>query len=533
MKNSLWVLVKAHFLNSSGINQLRYEKDQKKRARATLFLIGMLIVAGMLISYVFAMGYGMGAMGLGEIIPLYALTFASTLIFVFTFLKAGGVLFAFKEYDRLMSLPVLTTTLITSRFLVMYGINLFWSLFMMLPMGIAYALWQKPGWIFYVFWSIIILFTPLFPMTLACLITTFLSSFASKFKKSNVVNIILSFGLVFGIMVASFSFQGMDQEALLAQWGDLGKIISVELKRFYPLAIWVERAVLNKEILPLILFVAFSLGCYYGLLKLMEGKYKKIHTNLTTYATKSNFKLKDTKTGTPFLALYKKEMKRFFSSSLYVLNTGIGSLSLLVGSVALLILGASQIEKITGISYKMLQEMGPLFAPFIVSGLLSGSCTACVSLSLEGKNLWMLQSLPIEPKVIYKSKIAVNVSLLLPVALLSAGCLSIFLRVQGAMLIWLFVTPVVYSFFTGVWGIFINRIFYDFTWENEVRVIKQSVSSMLGILGGFIVGFVPLFVISIVGYEKAPMVTGVITLLVLGITIVLYKQVSKRPLPWE
>ena len=42
--------------------------------------------------------------------------------------------------------------------------------------------------------------------------------------------------------------------------------------------------------------------------------------------------------------------------------------------------------------------------PLILGALIMMTCTTSVSLSLEGKNLWILKSLPITKEEIYKGK---------------------------------------------------------------------------------------------------------------------------------
>ena len=45
MRNKLWRVVKIQFLNQSGLNQLRYENDKKKRGQAIAVFIGIAVLA--------------------------------------------------------------------------------------------------------------------------------------------------------------------------------------------------------------------------------------------------------------------------------------------------------------------------------------------------------------------------------------------------------------------------------------------------------------------------------------------------------
>ncbi len=95
----------------------------------------------------------------------------------------------------------------------------------------------------------------------------------------------------------------------------------------------------------------------------------------------------------------------------------------LVLAIALIFVRFDQLDQMTGIPN--MAEMAARILPFAISALISMSCTTCVSLSLEGKNLWILKSMPIEDITICKSKILMNLTLQIPAALLAALVRSI------------------------------------------------------------------------------------------------------------
>ena len=67
---------------------------------------------------------------------------------VTTVYKAPGLLFAFKDYDLLMSLPVRTGSLVASRLLMLYGVNLAFTLLTMVPAWVVYAVFAAPPWFY-------------------------------------------------------------------------------------------------------------------------------------------------------------------------------------------------------------------------------------------------------------------------------------------------------------------------------------------------------------------------------------------------
>ena len=131
------------------------------------------------------LAYGLGSMGMAEVIPSYGLAITGLITLFFTALKTNGVLFAYKEYDMVMSLPVKTSSVIASRFLTMYVLNLLLTAVILIPMGIGYVIWAGPGFGFYPAWILGILAAPLIPTTLAALLGTLIYFFLRDFKYAN------------------------------------------------------------------------------------------------------------------------------------------------------------------------------------------------------------------------------------------------------------------------------------------------------------------------------------------------------------
>lgn len=530
MKNKTWILLKAQFLSQSGVNSFLHEKDQKKKNRSVAFAASMVILAFVMVFYSFGIGYGLGSIGLASVIPGCAFTLTSLLVLFFTLFKAGGTLFAFRDYDALMALPVKTSSVISSRFFLMYGWNALFSLGVMLPMGISYCYFVKPQALFYVMWGIAIFAAPLVPMTVATVISAIISAVASRFKHTNVVSILLSFILLIGFLGASMSTGTLNSTQIsVKQLAQLGDMISQKMNQSYPLTGLFEKAIHQNDILSFLAFLTISVVWYWLFVKLVSIPYKAINTGLTTHQSKSNYKLQGVQTASPFQALYRKELKRFFSSNLYVLNMGCGAVLMLAASIACLVLGIDQMTQMFQIPN--IQPMIVRVVPFVLCGMLGMTCTSCVSLSLEGKNLWILQTLPVKAATVYKSKMAVNATVLLPCVLLSSLFMSICLKADVLQTLWLFVTPLVFTGFTCAWGIFINLKIPNFTWEAEVTVIKQSMAAMVGLLGTMIIGLLPIAVLLVFSNVNANLLTGIITLLFAVGTVLLYQKVCASKLP--
>lgn len=525
-QRALFKLLKLQFQDQFRFQEWK-QGGKTGKGKKMVFMGVLFLFAGLaLVSYSFATGYALGYMGLSQMIPVMAVTASGLLILFFTMIKTNGILFAYRDYDILMSLPVKTQTVIASRFLGMYFLNLLFSAAILIPMAAAWCFWEQPNILSLGAWLAGIVVGPLIPTTLAAVIGGVLIMIASRFRYANAVAILLSFGAVIAILVFSFSIGGAGNGTMSqmdpAVLADLGSRLSEQMIKYYPIAGLFTMAVSGNGF-QLILFLALSLAWYFAFVKVLSLRYKAINTELTTRHTHRNYEIGKLRRKPPFIALYTKEWKRFYSSMPYILNTSIGAVMAVLFSGACFFMG-SRLDAI--IAIPELRDRIESVIPFAVAAVLSMTSTSSMSLSLEGKNFWLLISLPIEMKTIFKSKILVNLTLTLPAALICSFFLIAAFDPKGVWILWYILVPVIYSFFTAVFGMFINIHFPDFQWENETNVIKQSASSLLGMLGAPLLGIIPIGIL-FANPAKPEWIVLAVILAAAAATGILYQSIGK------
>lgn len=484
-KNILWLLVKNRLQAQFGFNVMKYESDKKKKKRRQYVLFAVVAIALVLIMYMSMLSFGLEQVGMGRLIPLYGLVICSAICFFFTAFKANGELFAYKDYDILMSLPIKTSTVIASRFTNLYLWNTAFTAVVMVPMGIIYSMYEKPGVYFVAVYIIGILLAGLIPTTVATIIGAFVTAAASRFRFRSLFTTIISMVIVLGILSVSSGFAGRQLGVTTAdgtidteRFSQLTSAISSALVHAYPPAWLYQKGVVSGNVGCFLLFAAISVAWYVLFVWVLSKYYKKINTAVSAQQSKSDFKMKSLRQNSMLKALYRKEWKRWTSSSVYMTNTIIGALFAIAASIFLYAKGAGPILDSMGLP--MLQHAVVAIIPFFSCILLGMCCTTCSSLSLEGKNLWILRCLPIPSAEIYKSKILVNLTISVPCALVSSAIFSLAMRPGAAWVLFYFLIPLAYCFFTAVWGMWINIRIPNFEWENETQVIKQGASTLLG-----------------------------------------------------
>lgn len=479
------------FLLLTGVqlqNSLRLDgwRQKGKRGRFVMMGAAYVILAVVLLGYCYLLGAGLGAVGLPGLIPLYAMTVSSLMTLFFTFLKANGMLFGCRDYELLAALPVPTSVVLSSRFAVMYLYNMVFSLGVMAAMGISYIPYGQ-GPLTWVFWIAGMLLANLIPTTIASMAAGLVAAVSSRFRYSNAVNILLSLVLVFGVLGFSMKMASLDDSQLsAASIAALGDQMAAMLTRVYPPAAWFGRAVQKQSLGAFGLFMGISLGLYLVFALILSVFYQKIQNGLTAHRAAGRYQVGRLNSRSALRALYQKEWKGFLSSPVYVMNMGIGVLMAVAACAVVCFMGPEALlsaVNIPGMERSLARIL--LFVPVVI---LPMSNTACVSLSLEGRQLWILQSAPVSLRQIFGAKILVNLTIGLPGAVISSLLLWVRLCPSPADGIAMLLLAVIVVVFISVLGIWINLKFPVYQWENQTQVVKQSASSMCGIFSGLLLG---------------------------------------------
>lgn len=466
-------------------DMLSLRNNRKKKPKLLYLGVLVFVIAMSALVFFYCMMVGSGLMMFEsiEILPAMMMAVTCFMVLMTTVLKIKGIVFGFRDYDLIMSLPVSTGAVVASRLLILYALNMVFVIMTMIPMMIAYGILADPSLWFYLISGALIPFLPLVPIIIASFFGTIIAYAASRFRHHNFLNILLSMFFLSLVFAMSYTLEDGGQELV-----DMSRALTGQVNRLYPLAGMYTNAVIHYDIYAVLLFVAISILAFLSYTLLIQKIFKKINTSIMTGRYHTEFTMGDLKTASPFSALYQKELKRYFSSSLYVLNTAFGIVMLTVGTIAAIFVDIDNIIKDEMAKGSLLQ-IAPVFLAFCVIMC----CTTMASISLEGKNLWILKSLPVNTKSIYLAKIAVNLTISFP-ALIDAAILGVILDLGLLKTLFMLLITIVCSVFISIYGLLVNLLVPNFNWTSETLVIKQSAASMIAIFTGMaVVGILLLF----------------------------------------
>ena len=184
-------------------------------------------------------------------------------------------------------------------------------------------------------------------------------------------------------------------------------------------------------------------------------------------------------------ALFGKELGRFVSSPNYMLNCGLGLLFTAAVGVYLIFRGG-EISLLIDTIFDGVR-VAPIALSVIVCTVSGMVDIVTPSVSLEGKGLWILQSLPVTPRMIIKSKLSVQLLLTGVPVIFSDFCGVIALRLTFAESAAVFAVTLIYVFAAAFFDMILGMRKPDFNWSSEIIPIKQSFSVFVALFAGFLV----------------------------------------------
>ncbi len=522
MKN----LIKINLLLFFDIHKLFNAKTKEEFAKNLIKMLSFLacfVVLGVSIYYYFDFIFeGYLTLKIPYIILAQSFAIVSSMLLLTNIYKINGLLFNNKDYNLVLSLPVKRITYIISKLISLYLSNIIYSLLIMIPPLILYIKNVNVDAIFYILYFISFFIIPLIPIVIATIIGTIISSISSKFKFKNLINILLTIALFTLILFISMKLETMPKIDI----ANMGKSIIDIFNNIYPLTNLYVNIIKDYNIQSLFIFIFIPLLIFIIYIFIINKFYTRINNNLEKEYTNKKYKLIIKKGNTPLIALYKKEIARYFSSSNYVMNTMIGSIMLIISIIIYIFVGKDKLDIMLGI--KGLSQAISDYTPIVLGCFMLLTCTTHPSISLEGKQAWIMKTIPVSPIKIFLSKIMVNLTISIPFLIVSAILLKIYLRLSINTFILMLVIPTLYSTFISMFGVIINMCFVNFEWKNEITIIKQSLPAFISILFPMLLAVLPFVIEHNLSISQLNILIIIIAILLNIICFIILNTISKK-----
>ena len=472
-------LLKAVLTEDMNLFKYNTSKNSSKRTKILIPLVLFLIICFSIGTYAYNLAEILYKANLTFVMLSLFIIIVSVLAFVEGIYKSQGILFEAKDNDLLFSLPIKRSKILFVRIFKLMSFEYLYNLMFILPAFVVYIYFEKPGVSFYILSILMTFLIPIIPTVLSSIIGYIIKMVSSKFRFKKIIQTVLT-SIIFMLFI-SFSF---NSESIMTNLvNNATSINDLLTKLYYPLGLYVSLIfdfdiitfikLILVNVLPLVLFILIGQKFYFKII--FASNKSKVRNN-----KKVKFDLNK-----PIVALTKKELKRYFSSPVYMFNTSFSLILMVVLSVVLSINGNTDIISAFANYY------------ILVSFLLLSTSITSSSISLEGKTINITKSLPVDYKKIFKSKILTSFLIEFPFMFISLMIFTINFKVSLPYFILLITLAVAIILFTGSIGLIINLKYPKLNASNDTEVVKQSMSSMISVFLGMGIFIVSIIIIGL------------------------------------
>lgn len=482
-----------HSMFKGGSDKKKSKKKSGPAAIALISVFALFIVSALMFS-IGMLFYSFGASFMQSGLNWLYFALSSIFIFLLTFIGSvfttQNLIFNAKDNELLLSMPIPPFYILASRVLLLFVLNLMYGVLMAVPAIVVYFILNGFSAATLVLFIISTLLIVVFSSAITCFLGWLIALISSRFKKSNLLQTVISL-VFFGVyFVVCFNMQSYMQTLV-----ENGEIIANAIRKsmppfYYFGLVCAEHSIWALAALAAISIIPFALACL-----LISKSFIKIAAGKKS-ASKTKYVEKELKVSSVKSALFKKELGRFFSLPIYILNSVTGCIMQILFTGMIVFEGKELMLRLSMLEDFALNEYVP-----IVVAMVMGLCSAMVnpaaaSISLEGSRINILRTMPVNSDDFYFSKFMCNFIIGIPTLTIGTAVSCLILGVDVLTAAITLIALIVFFTLTTLINLTANMCLPRFSWNSEAVVIKQGGSIIIGMLAGFAataLAFAPFF----------------------------------------
>jgi ABC-2 type transport system permease protein len=475
--SKLLLLLKVDLIRTFSLDKLKTNKNIYKKIGIViiaLFILTSLLSQVGMYTYMgtkFFMTYGIEK----YILPLVYFLCGFT-IFYSTVYRSKSYLFGCE--DNIFAMPIKPSVILTSKVVVLTILSYIVTTIIFVPAFITYGFMLKLGIAYYIYAFLAYLFLPFLPTILGCIFGYIIGYITSKVNNKKIFETIFTYVTVLLIMYVSFNVQ-----TLAMKFVNNIELVNKLLSNVGFLINSFMAMISEYSFKDLLIYVFTNIISMVAFIAIFKSSYVKILQNLKVENTKKKYIEKEHKNKSPLATLVAKELKMYFSIPIYILNTSFGVVLMFFASIATLFYDKAALLKMMEIDITSLPVYLVVIA--VIAFTIPLSNTSACSISIEGKNFWILKTMPIKIKDIFLSKIILNMLIVLPLMIIDIIIFAISFKLTIMQVLTAIVFTIILNVACSIFGVIINLKFPRLDFVSYTHVVKQSFSVFLGI-------FVPL-----------------------------------------
>lgn len=448
----------------------RFQKGKKRGLSSGSMLLFVAVLIMIYMGWIAnSLYHSVGRYGLGWLLVAMGLSMVSLLTLATGIYSVNAVLFESQDLEQLFSYPITPMQILFSKLFALVVENWLIGFVFYLPELAVYCYNVKPGALFYIYAILGFLCLPFVPVCLFILLAYFLNLITGGKRARNAMNTILIFGLIFA---AYFGIQKLIS-GLKTSSANFSDLIG-SFKNFYPPLGYLTSGIVHEDLKDLLIGLSWNIAPFVALCIVLSAGYKSLWSR-TKAMPKARRRQLSFGVQTPFMTILQKEFFRYFSSVMYILNSSIGMILMTLFTV----LAGTGGKKIQLLESYFPADMKILFVLLVFGFTLTISNTTAPSISLEGKNLWIIKSWPVNEGKILLAKLCVHLTVTIPLLIVNCVIAGFTMQLSIANCIALFVICALFAVLSGFVGLIFNLYFHRFDFYSDTQVVKSSSSVLL------------------------------------------------------
>ena len=479
----LGALIRKQFMELSTLYSFGKNRSKKgSTGGAVITLILYIFLAVSIGSSMLIMAHSLGEelLGKGEDWKYFLLLDITgvALAMLITMFSADLTLFRAKDNEMLLSMPIPPGYILLARMIPLYFIALIFTASSVIPAIVVYKAMAGMS-LGLVLLNVLMLFSlGLLALGLSSVLGWFVSLLSSRLKGKSIVSTIVSLVFLGTYFFIYFQFSKFSQALL-----ERSSAMADTIHKVFPPLYFIGKAHTGD---PLgIVLGLLTIAVIFGIIYFVLSRSFRSVVISSSKASSSKVGSGVLKAMSQPQALLHKEIRRFLSSSSYMMNCGLGSFFMVIAAVAAVIKREALLgflDAANGV-FPEVNNYLPGILTVLIFGLVSTCYYTMPSISLEGKSIWILQSLPVDPMKVFISKIKMEYVLCGPGILILATVSVIVLKMSVISWAAVILASIAYTTFTAFFGLWINLLRPNLEWTNEAYPIKQGLNPLICLFG--------------------------------------------------
>jgi len=447
-------------------------------------------------------------------IALFAMMFLGTVFF------AQAQLYEAKDNELLLSMPIKPVYILISRIFMLLVIGVFFSLPVVVSAIIVAWGYASPSlYKIFAFFAVYLLLL-LLALAASAFFGWLFSIVTARVRRKALVGTLLCVAFIGG-----YSYFIARLNTLLLELAARAHEIAGRMGAVTPVY-WLGSAIAleNRQhllLLCLIIIALFALCFAVLALTFIRTATSKRGSARVKYVEKQG------KAASPERALLRREFSRFGSSSAYIMNAALGLVMMLAGAV-ILIIKRNDISALLSVLPGASELIAPILAASICL-LCSMNLISAPSVSLEGHNIWIVQSLPVSTRSVLMAKLKVHLYLCLPVLVAVTVVCAAVLKLSLSDFALILAASASYTVFLGILGLVENLRHPNLNWTQEAQAVKSGFGLLFTMLIGWGVLSLPVAAYLLLGdFLGFAVICVTFALLLAAASVLLYKWLISK-----